>query len=133
LIVIARAEASVLPAVDADIGTDLITLADAMPPRFERGPIHCHSTADNSHKSPTGHEPQKCLFYMPSAKGRAVAVDPSAGGRKRRIHHDGVITLFGRKQIIEPLGIECGWPKALHREQLPPARVDFIGVHLRTG
>ena len=101
-----RAELGVLPTVDPDVGPDSVTLADRGPPVTKRRPVHRHSATHNGDEPAARLEPQEGLLKVSRAERRAVAVYSTAGGGKRRVHHDGMVTLFGREQIVQSLGIK---------------------------
>ena len=67
---------------------------------------------------------------MASSEGGPVSGDPAAGGREGGVHHDGVIGLLRREEVIKTLGIQRRRLESLQGEQLPPAWVDFVGIHV---
>lgn len=124
------AEANVLLAVDADVGTHVVAAADFQPPVAESGPVSGHAAADDGDQASARLQPQKGLFDVAGSESGAVAVDTASGGREGRVHHDGVICSFQGEEIVETFGVECRGHESLQGEQLPAAWVDFIGIHL---
>ena len=124
------AEAGVLLAVDADVGTHVIAAADFRPPVTKAGPVAGHAAADDGDQASARLESQESLLDVAGSESSAVSVDSASGRRKRRIHHDGMIGLLRREEIVEAFGVECRGLKSLQGEQLTPAWVDFIGVNV---
>ena len=110
------AEPGILAPIQADIGPDVVLIANLRPPRAKRRAVHCHPTTDNCHEPTSRFYPQQSLFQVPGTEGCLVTAHPAAGGREGRIHHDGIIVLFRRQQIIQPLSIECPRFEALERQ-----------------
>jgi hypothetical protein len=124
------AEADVLLAVDADVGPDAVTAADVFPPIAKTGSVVGHAAADDGDQAAARLEPQEGLFDVAGSEDGAVPVDPAAGSREGRVHHDGMIGLIQREKIVETFGIVCRGLESLHGEQLSAAGVDFIRVNL---
>ena len=124
------AEAGVLLAVDADVGTHVIAAADFRPPVTKAGPVGSHAAAHDGDQASARLEPQEGLLDVAGSEGGAVAVDSAAGGREGRVHHDGMIGFFQGEEIVETFSIECRGLESLQGEQLTAAWVDFIGVHV---
>jgi hypothetical protein len=110
------AEAGVLMAVDADVGTHVIATADFQPPVTKAGPIAGHAAADDGDQAPTRLESQEGLLDVSGSEGSAVSGDSASGGREGWIHDDGMISLFGGKKIIQAFGIECRGLESLQGE-----------------
>ena len=101
------AEAGVLLAVDADVGTHVIAAADFRPPVTKPGPVGGHAAAHDGDQASARLEPQEGLLDVAGSEGGAVSVDSAAGGREGRVHHDGMISFFQGEEIVETFGIEC--------------------------
>ena len=124
------AEAGVLVAVDADVGTHVIAAADFRPPVTKPGPVAGHAAAHDGDQASARLESQEGLLDVAGSEGGAVSVDSASGGREGRVHHDGMISFFQGEEIVETFGIECRRLESLQGEQLTPAWVDFIGVYV---
>ncbi|MGA2035620.1 MAG: hypothetical protein ABSG68_25510 [Thermoguttaceae bacterium] len=117
-------------AVDADVGTHVITAADFLPPVTKAGPVGSHAAAHNGYQASARLEPQEGLLDVAGSEGRAVAVDSAAGGREGRVHHDGMIGFVQGEKIVETFSIVCRGLESLQGEQLTAAWVNFIGVYV---
>ncbi|NLE58116.1 MAG: hypothetical protein GX616_07140 [Planctomycetes bacterium] len=100
------AETGVLFAVDADVGTHVITAADFPPPVTKAGPIVGHAAADDGDQASARLEPQEGLLDVAGSESGAVSGNTAASGRERRVHDDGMIGVFRGEEIVETLGIE---------------------------
>lgn len=124
------AEAGVLVAVDADVGTHVIAAADFRPPVTKPGPIAGHAAAHDGNQASARLEPQEGLLDVAGTESGAVPVDSASGRREGRVHHDGMKSVFQGEEIIQTFGIECGGLESLQGEQLTPTWVDFVGVNV---
>lgn len=130
LVVEGRSELGVSASVHADVGTDVITPRDVVPPFPENRPIQSHTTADNGYEAAAGFKTKQRLFNVTRAEVCAVSLHAAAGRRKRRVHHHGVIQPPRPQQVVQPFGIESCRCESLQEEQANPSLVNFIGIHL---
>jgi hypothetical protein len=107
LVVERGAEAGVLFAVDADIGSHMIAAADLLPPPPKAYPVVGHAATNDGNQPTAAFEPQKSLLDVPCSEGRAMSDDSAPGGRKWWIHYDGMISFVEGEKIVEAFGIEC--------------------------
>lgn len=70
---------------------------------------------------------------MPGAKRRPMTLDSTTGRREGRVHHDCMVALVRRQQIIETLRVERCRREPLQGEQLTSAGIDFIGLDVCAG
>ena len=110
------AEAGVLLAVDAHVGTDVKAAADFRPPVTKPGPVGGHAAAHDGDEASARPESQECLLDVAGSEGGAVSGDSASRGREGWVHHDGMIRFFDGEEIVETFGIECRWLKSLQGE-----------------
>ena len=106
LVIERGAKAGVLPAVHPDVGTHAIAALDVDPPVTKPGPVGGHTAAHNGDQASARFESEEGLLDVAGSKRRAVSCNAAAGGRKRRVHDDGMVRVFRRKKIIEAFGVE---------------------------
>ena len=100
------------------------------PPLPKGRAVHRHATADNGDEPTARLEPQESLLQMSGTESRLVTAHPPPGGRKRRVHHDGMVLVASGQQIVEPLRIERERLESLQLQKLPSARIDFVRIDL---
>ncbi|MGB7733200.1 MAG: hypothetical protein WBL72_05845 [Thermoguttaceae bacterium] len=110
------AEAGVLLAVNADVGTHVIAATDVRPPVTKAGPVGGHAAADDGNQASARLESQEGLLDVAGSEGGAVAGDSASGGREGRVHHDGMIGIIQGEKIVETFGIECRGLESLQGE-----------------
>jgi hypothetical protein len=72
-IVIRSSKPRVFFAVNSDIGANLITRADCLPPFAKGRAIQGHAATDDSYEPAAWFEPQQSLLNVPSTISRAMA------------------------------------------------------------
>lgn len=96
LVIEARAETTVGAAIEPKIGADVVAALDALPPGPESRAIGSHPPADDGDEPATWLQAKKGLFDVPRPKCGPMTLDPPAGRREGRVHHDGIEALAFR-------------------------------------